>query len=545
VVAWGNNASGQTNVLNDLSDATALAGGYSHSLTLIGDGPPFLAAPFINRRVVYGTTAYLSSGAIGPRSLTYQWRFNGTNIPSATNGVLVLNNIQFEQAGLYSVIASNTFGYVTSPEMALSVAPLRIVSQPQSQSTFRGDLVDLRVVVQGENPNYQWRFNGDDLSEATNSSFQLTDAQTYQSGSYSVFITNSFGSVTSGVAIISIGEVASWGDNYSGQNNLPYGLTNIIAVAEGGFHSLALRKDGTIIGWGNNTYGQLNTPAGLSNVVAISAGGRHSLALLVDGTVRGWSDSIASPPTNLINVVAIAAGSDYSLALKADGTVASWGINDEGQGSVPPSLTNCVALGARYHSSLALTAEGRVIGWGWNYYGQTNVPVLTGAIAMAPGDYHSAAVRANGTLVAWGDNTFGQRVIPTGLSDVIAISCGANHTLALKGDGTVVVWGSQTNVPLRLRNVVAVSAASSHNLALIGDGTSVLTARLSNPMLNSNGFAVTLPTWSGKVYSLEYETLLSGSAWTALPLAAGNGGIKTLTDPTTTGMQRFYRVRQW
>jgi alpha-tubulin suppressor-like RCC1 family protein len=545
VVAWGNNASGQTNVLGYLSGTVALAGGYSHSLALLGDGPPFLTAPLLNRSVVYGTTAHLSVAAIGPGPLTYQWRFNGTNLPGATNGILALNNIQFDQAGQYSIVVSNAFGNVTSPEMTLDVVPLRIVNQPESQSTFRGDLVDLRVVAQGQALNYQWQFNTNDLPGATNSALQLTNAQTHQSGSYSVVISNLFGSITSSVAAVSIGEVAAWGDNYSGQNNLPHGLTNIVAVADGAFHSLVLKKDGTIIGWGQNTYGQLNIPAGLSNVVAISAGLRHSLALLANGTVLGWSDSIANAPTGLSNVVAIAAGSDYSLALKADGTVTAWGINDDGQGNVPANLGNCVALAARYHSSLALTAEGRAVGWGWNYYGQTNVPVLTDAIAIAPGYYHSAAVKADGIVVTWGDNTFGQRAVPTGLIGVIAISCGETHNLALKSDGTVVLWGSQTNIPSRLRNVVAISAGNTHNLALVGDGSSVLAAPISNPMLVSNAFTVTLPTWSGKVYSLEYKASLSPSTWTALPLVAGDGGLKTLTDSTATGAQRFYRVRQW
>jgi hypothetical protein len=39
---------------------------------------------------------------------------------------------------------------------------------------------------------------------------------------------------------------------------------------------------GTVVAWGWNNYGQCNVPAGLSNVVAVAAGGYHSLALKVD-----------------------------------------------------------------------------------------------------------------------------------------------------------------------------------------------------------------------------------------------------------------------
>jgi len=54
-----------------------------------------------------------------------------------------------------------------------------------------------------------------------------------------------------------------------------------------------------------------------------------------------------------------------------------------------------------------------------------------------------------------------------------------------------------------------------------------------------------LPTQYGRVYALEYKNSLTDSQWTALPLVAGNGGLRTLSDPTATGQQRFYRVRRW
>jgi len=61
-----------------------------------------------------------------------------------------------------------------------------------------------------------------------------------------------------------------------------------VAIAAGGYHSLALRADGTVVGWGDNTYGQRDPPASATNVVAVAAGEAHSLALRADGTVLGW-----------------------------------------------------------------------------------------------------------------------------------------------------------------------------------------------------------------------------------------------------------------
>jgi alpha-tubulin suppressor-like RCC1 family protein len=77
------------------------------------------------------------------------------------------------------------------------------------------------------------------------------------------------------------GTVVAWGNNSSGQTNVPPDLTNVIAIAAGANHSLALRKDGTVVAWGANNAGQTNVPPGLSNVIAISGGGLSSVAIVL------------------------------------------------------------------------------------------------------------------------------------------------------------------------------------------------------------------------------------------------------------------------
>src|SRR5689334_5390374 len=83
------------------------------------------------------------------------------------------------------------------------------------------------------------------------------------------------------------------------------GLADVVQVAAGLEHALALRSDGTVVSWGRNTYGQLgvgHTSAGnqpptvvssLSNVVAIAAGYYDSYAVTSDGTLWSWGYSIA------------------------------------------------------------------------------------------------------------------------------------------------------------------------------------------------------------------------------------------------------------
>jgi hypothetical protein len=73
-------------------------------------------------------------------------------------------------------------------------------------------------------------------------------------------------------------------------------------VAAGGYHSVALKRDGTVWSWGASDLGQLGDgtltqrplPAlinGLSEIVTIAAGRYHTAALKRDGTVRGWGDN--------------------------------------------------------------------------------------------------------------------------------------------------------------------------------------------------------------------------------------------------------------
>jgi alpha-tubulin suppressor-like RCC1 family protein/lysophospholipase L1-like esterase len=79
------------------------------------------------------------------------------------------------------------------------------------------------------------------------------------------------------------------------------GLTNVTAIAAGYYHSLVLRSDGTVSAFGYNYYGELGTTTnndntnpnptpvpGLTNVTAIAAGSYHTLALRFDGTVAAF-----------------------------------------------------------------------------------------------------------------------------------------------------------------------------------------------------------------------------------------------------------------
>lgn len=110
----------------------------------------------------------------------------------------------------------------------------------------------------------------------------------------------------------------------NGYNNPVYGtaeavarLRDVVAIAAGYGHSLALRHDGSVVGWGRNDFGQANMPSDLGDVTAIAAGSFHSLALRRDGSVASWDRAPAGRERALAGheVLAIAAGLGFDLAV--------------------------------------------------------------------------------------------------------------------------------------------------------------------------------------------------------------------------------------
>ncbi|OGA48669.1 MAG: hypothetical protein A3G25_12700 [Betaproteobacteria bacterium RIFCSPLOWO2_12_FULL_63_13] len=301
------------------------------------------------------------------------------------------------------------------------------------------------------------------------------------------------------------GTVLSLGDNGNGFGNLGDGTTDyrdtpgpvvdiseIVQVAAGSWHGLALDATGNVWSWGLDSSGQLGqgrflssaVPAvviGLEGVVQVSAGYSHSLALDRDGTVWAWGSNgyaelgdgsyqdSGTPVrlTAITDVQAIAAGPLYSLALKRDGTVWGWGSTFPGQSEDPsvPSfvLDNAVAIAAGDGHSLALDRDGTVWAWGGNNQGQlgdgttvdrrqpAKVPGLSSVMAIAATSSNSYALKSDGTVLGWGENSRGQigdgsttrRLTPTlitGLDHVVEFRAGTSHALARRTNGSIWGW---------------------------------------------------------------------------------------------------------
>ncbi len=309
------------------------------------------------------------------------------------------------------------------------------------------------------------------------------------------------------------------------------GLSEVVSIAAGGASSFALQRNGTVMtwgGWGQNGVVDVPVPVCtvaeerpcspnhyLSEVTAIAAGGYYALALLKDGAVMAWgtnefgqlgdgtSTNSAVPVVvrGLSEVVSIAAGGENSLALLKDGTVMAWGPNGSGQlgrGIATGPETCFYGVGEPQSCSRTPVA----------------VSGLNEVTAIAAGGWphsqggHSLALLKNGTVMAWGNNYLGRLgdgktwaeqdnsdvpVAVSGLSDVTAVSAGGN-SFALLTNGTVMAWGGEND-----RGELGDGITTESDVPIAVDGlseTTAITAGEGNFSL-AVGTVTLLPTTTG------------------------------------------------
>jgi hypothetical protein len=161
----------------------------------------------LNLTILAGSNAVLSANALGLAPLSYQWQNSQGAIFWATNAILTISNIQPAEAGSYFVVVTNSTGSVTSAVAMVTVIGLpTITNQPTPLTVVTSGHAAGFVVGASGWPAlaYQWQLSGASVSGATNAALALPNAFPANAGTYTIVITNFYGSITSNPALLTV-----------------------------------------------------------------------------------------------------------------------------------------------------------------------------------------------------------------------------------------------------------------------------------------------------------------------------------------------------
>ena len=127
---------------------------------------------------------------------SYQWTFNGTNLPGATSSTLTITNVLLPNMGDYAVLVGNGYSSQLSDTATLSMSPS--ITSPFSGATTiwgRSAVLSVGAIGSGE-LGYQWYKDGVAVDGATNATLNFTSIQFTNGGLYSVVVSSPFGAIT-------------------------------------------------------------------------------------------------------------------------------------------------------------------------------------------------------------------------------------------------------------------------------------------------------------------------------------------------------------
>ncbi|WBY53688.1 tail protein [Escherichia phage REP10] len=155
-----------------------------------------------NQTVNEGGTLTLS--VIATNATGYQWKKDGSDIPSATNATYSKSGVLPADAGSYTCVVTGAGGSVTSNAATVTVNALPVITQqPTNQDITEGDTLTLNVVATGAT-GYQWKKGEEVIPDATAATYTKEGATADDAGSYTCVVTGAGGSVTSNAATVTV-----------------------------------------------------------------------------------------------------------------------------------------------------------------------------------------------------------------------------------------------------------------------------------------------------------------------------------------------------
>ncbi|HEY3855704.1 MAG TPA: immunoglobulin domain-containing protein [Verrucomicrobiae bacterium] len=192
-----------------MSNSTGTATNFSEILNQPATNAPTFTLQPIGETTNVGAHVKFQAVAVGFPAPTYHWRFNGKNLAGATTSALTLSPVKANQAGNYSVLASNMYGAITSQVVVLTIEETNLVPgiaqvQPQSQIAPAGTKVVFSAASPHAGVSYQWLKNGAPLAGQTNSKINLANVSAKDDGAYSLLLRSGDETLTGGSAFLSV-----------------------------------------------------------------------------------------------------------------------------------------------------------------------------------------------------------------------------------------------------------------------------------------------------------------------------------------------------
>ena len=169
-------------------------------------GAPVISVQPVPQSVSASGSATFSVVVTGAAPLLFTWLKNGDPLTVGTSKSLTIPSVTASDAGTYSVRVQNGEGTVTSAAAVLTVGTRPVITtQPVGFSVLAGQKMQFSVTATGTSPlGYQWQKNGTAIAGAAGATYVVNAVGAGDAGSYTVVVSNAFGSVTSAAAVLTV-----------------------------------------------------------------------------------------------------------------------------------------------------------------------------------------------------------------------------------------------------------------------------------------------------------------------------------------------------
>jgi hypothetical protein len=424
----------------------------------------------------------------------------------------------------------NTNADIGSYEFEFAGGPI-ITQQPTNAFTALHSNATFYVVAIGAPTlRYQWYFNGSKITNATRSSFTVTNATPSNAGPYFVIVTNSISSATSTNVFVEFSP--SILTQPANQTVAPGGTATFVVTAAGNgplFYQWQFQ--------GTNLPGKTDDTLNVIDAHQANIGNYQVIVTNLFGSVTSapavlnLQPGVTVQPTNVTAV----AGSTVTFYVGAEGSPPlsyQWqknGTNVAANGNSSSFIIGNVQSTNAGAYSVVIT----------NAFGSINS--ATGILTVVPGPAPVITVQPT------------QVIVPTNSDATFTVTATGAPPLAYQWRFNGSNLAGETGSALALHNVqpanagpyavVVTNAAGSVTsnpalLKLIAGPPSI-----TMPTVASNMLKLVFSTQTGFTYVVEYKTNLNTPAWFGLLTTNGTGNPVFIQDPTTNGSSRFYRIR--